>query len=77
MMDTPTNSDLASLAATVAEMRRLGVTRWGAIELGPEPSTASPNEDETQRTDADRLKLEREERLRFGASGGPRPHAVR
>lgn len=67
--------DPSQLPAVVAQMRALGVTKFGDIELGPDPTTR-PDEGETQRTaDAVRLKQERSQRLRFGASGGPRPRA--
>jgi hypothetical protein len=65
------------LEARVAKMRALGVSKWGDIELGPEPqSDADSTNDETQRTTpADRLKQARTERHRVAslASGGPVP----
>lgn len=69
---------LAELAPYVAEMRRLGVTRAGDIELGPDPLARRPDEGETERTaEAHRLKTARDQRVRFGASGAPRPRADR
>lgn len=72
MSDDPT--DISDLEQRVAAMRRLGVTEWGSIKLGPDPR--SPDEDATQRSEQlDRQKqeaAERERRLKFGASGGPR-----
>lgn len=69
---------LTELAAYVAEMRRLGVTRAGDIELGPDPTARPDDEGETKRTaDAERREQERVTRLRYGASGGPRPRAAR
>lgn len=67
--------DSSQLEDVVRRMRALGVTKFGGIELGPDPTTPRPDkEDETQRTaDAERLKQERDQRVRFGASGGPRP----
>lgn len=72
-----TDSAITELEARVAKMRALGVTRWGDIELGPAPTSGSPEEDATQRSDMlDRKSQEdakRARRLKFGASGGPRP----
>lgn len=66
--------DPSKLDEVVAQMRRLGVTRFGDIVLGPDPNVRPDEEAETQRTaDAHRAKLERDQRVRFGASGGPRP----
>lgn len=75
-----TEATLVDLEARVTLMRRLGVVRWADIELGPEPTpaNASPTEDETQRSmTLEREKTERDTRLRFGASGGPRPAVAR
>lgn len=68
-------SAITDLRARVAAMRELGVVKWADIELGPLPtSPVGDGEDETQRSDRlELVKREREQRLRFGASGGPRP----
>jgi hypothetical protein len=64
--------DITQLPAVVAQMRALGVTRWGDIELGPDPNTRPDEEGETQRTaEAAHAKAVRDQRVRFGASGGP------
>ena len=73
---TDTDSAVTDLEARVTAMRRLGVTRWADIELGPEPAQAddTSREDATQRSmKLDAENRERAYRLRFGASGGPRP----
>lgn len=68
---------LAELAPYVAEMRRLGVTRAGDIELGPDPNARPDEAGETQRTaDAEYRERERKRRIVTGASGGPRPRAA-
>lgn len=70
-------TDIAYLTALVPIMRELGVSSFGATVLGPEPGKATP--DEPNLTKDERMKLaqreaaERLERLRYGASGGPRP----
>ena len=65
---------LPELIQAVAEMRRLGVVEWNGIKLGPVPAEApTSDQDETQRiADAKAAELKREERKKFGASGGPR-----
>lgn len=76
MTDEAKDPELEMLAARVRVMRAIGVTKWRDIEIGPDPSDVRPDKDETQRTaDAERLKRERDLRVRFGASGGPRPRA--
>lgn len=67
---------IEELEARVRKMRALGVTRWGTIELGPEPQSDAADDDTTQRTSpADHLKQARSERQRVAslASGGPVP----
>ena len=64
------------LEARVAKMRALGVTRWGDIELGPEPTAPSDADDMTQRSRPDDVaKAVRAEKHRVAAlaSGGPVP----
>lgn len=65
---------LDDLEARVRKMRALGVTRWGDIELGPEPPSDSGERDETQRqpTAEERMRRERDERRRVAqlSSGG-------
>lgn len=66
------------LKLDVATMRDLGVTRWRDIELGPVPGIATSEKDEAQRiADAKAAEEVRKQHLTFGASGGPRPRAVR
>lgn len=75
MTDETTDPDLEMLEARVKIMRKLGVTRWRDIDLGPDPTvtTAGPEEDPTQRSQTrERQDQERARRLQFGASGGPR-----
>lgn len=74
MTDEAKDPELEMLEARVRVMRAIGVVEWGNIKLGPDPLVVRPDVDETQRTaDAERLKRERDYRLRNGASGGPRP----
>jgi hypothetical protein len=42
-----TISSLAELAATVGEMRRLGVVSWNGIVLGPDPQRIAAKAKET------------------------------
>lgn len=76
-MGNETQLAILDLEARVEAMRRLGVTRWAEIELGPVLSPSSPEQDATQRSEQlDRQKQEAAQRVRllkFGASGGPRP----
>lgn len=68
----------SELPAIVAQMRALGVTRFGDIELGPDPNARPDDKGDTQRTaEAEMANIQRVQRLKFGASGGPRPRAVR
>ena len=69
--------DPTQLEDVVKRMRALGVTKLGDIELGPDPNAKPDDTDETQRTaDAEHRQKERMKRLRYGASGGPRPRAT-
>lgn len=69
-----TESAITSLKERVKAMRDLGVVKWADIELGPEPASASPEADATQRSlELERQETDRTRRLRYGASGGPRP----
>ncbi len=69
--------DPSKLDEVVAQMRRLGVTRFGDIELGPDPNARPDEAGETQRTaDAEYRERERKRRIVTGASGGPRPRAA-
>lgn len=64
--------DSSQLEDVVKRMRALGVTKFGGIELGPDPNARPEDEGETKRTEeASRLKTVRDYRVRFGASGGP------
>ncbi len=66
-------TDIEVLQARVKAMRDLGVTRWQDIELGPEPAQPPSKEDATKRSQQSEAESKaREERLKFGASGGPR-----
>jgi hypothetical protein len=71
---TETESAINDLRARVAVMRELGVESWADIVLGPLPSApGGKDDDETQRSDRlELLSKERDRRIRFGASGGPR-----
>jgi hypothetical protein len=70
--------DPSQLPAIVAQMRALGVTKFGDIELGPDPNARPDDRGETQRTaEAEMANIQRVQRLKFGASGGPRPRAIR
>jgi hypothetical protein len=66
-------NDLDALEATVVAMRRLGVTKWNGIELGPEPTAKSGTEDEPSEPQAQDPKEQRARRERVAAlaSGGP------
>lgn len=71
-------SPIEDLKARVSAMRELGVTRWGDIELGPAPGSSLSEKDMAQRiADAKAAEGQREKRMTFGASGGPRPRADR
>jgi hypothetical protein len=73
MVSPETESAIVNLEARVDAMRRLGVSRWADIELGPPPNAGSPAEDNTEQSARlEKLQKERVERLRFAASGGPR-----
>ena len=64
--------DSSQLEDVVKRMRALGVTKFGGIELGPDPNARPDEEGETQRTaEAAHAKAARDQRVRFGASGGP------
>ena len=57
---------LADLDAKVFAMRKLGVTKWGDIELGPLPNEPDHSEQEAPQKE---YKIE-EHPLLFAASGG-------
>jgi len=72
------SSDTAYLQALVPVMRELGVECYAGVVLGPDPtSTAHSVEPELtpdeRRMLAQRQEAQRLDRMRFGASGGPRP----
>lgn len=79
MSHTPANVsnapiDVAYLQALVPVMRELGVVSFGTVTLGPAKAAEAPDELEDERKQlALKQAAEREERMRFGASGGPRP----
>jgi hypothetical protein len=74
-LGTDTEAAITELRITVKAMRELGVVKFGDIELGPDPSAQvdTSKEDATQRSDRLEADHRRAMRLRFGASGGPRP----
>lgn len=62
--------DIAKLEAQVIAMRRLGVTKWGDIELGAAPTEAK--EETQQQTDPEQLEKRRRAQVRsvgLAASG--------
>ncbi len=63
---------LAQFRERVAEMRALGVTRWGDIELGQVPTAEAPTRNPSiQETAKAEEKLERLDRsLHRGAASG-------
>lgn len=64
--------DIAELEARVAKMRALGVTRWGDIELGPEPVPADTAKTQTQHVSPEAIERKQRETQRaiaLGASG--------
>ena len=69
--------DLSDLAACVAKMRALGVTKWGDIELGPVPEVRHPlpppmtdfEIKKAARLEHERRRI-RNELLDFGAAEG-------
>lgn len=78
----PEDRPYADFEERVALMRRLGVTKWGDIELGPVPlSTEARDDDETQRsmtpTVTEMQRRQERRRLALAASGGPVPAVER
>jgi hypothetical protein len=71
---TDIESAIADFRARCKAMREEGATSWADIVLGPLPSApGGKDDDETQRSDRlELLSKERDRRIRFGASGGPR-----
>lgn len=68
-------TDADYLRTIVPLMRELGVQAFGDVVLGPATAPAPPreeNQDERMKL-AQKQAAEREERMRYGASGGPRP----
>lgn len=59
---------LDELCEAVSLMRRLGVSRWGDIELGPD---VLPTEDPGSPLEVRKSEVD-SHRVKFGASGGPR-----
>lgn len=67
-MSDPT--DIPSLEARVAAMRRLGVTRWGDIELGAVPADEAKVETQYESPqDRERKARDEQRRIALGASG--------
>ncbi len=67
-------TDVAYLEALVPVMRRLGVTSYRDVCLGQATTDDAPDALEDERKElALKQAAEREERMRYGASGGPRP----
>lgn len=70
------DSEMARLTLVVATMRGLGVSKYGDIELGPQPSPVSDPEerDERKRPSAATAEQEaRNERRRIAQSGSGGP----
>lgn len=67
--------DLTDLEATVAMMRRLGVTECNGIKLGPEPMNHDDTDQPSGVTADERARQQRAERQRVAmlATGGPKP----
>lgn len=66
--------DVAYLQALVPVMRELGVTSFGTVTLGPAKAAEAPGPDDDERKQlAEKQAVEREKRMRYGASGGPVP----
>lgn len=64
-------ADTEALEQAVQAMRRLGVTRWGDIELGPDPAADAPREQMTPtRTEAERRERDERKHVALAASGG-------
>lgn len=67
--------EMARLTLVVKTMRELGVTRYGDIELGPNPSaSASTDDNERKRPDASKVEQEARDarrRIALAGSGGP------
>lgn len=73
-MGTETDDAIADFRARCKAMREEHAVKWGDIELGPIPAKAEPRDDEeTQRSDRLEAEKQRVARIRFAASGGPRP----
>lgn len=72
-MNEDMDGPLTRLRVAVAEMRQLGVTKWGDIELGPAPPVAPPPERELNEAELenDRLRAVRERfNIALGSAGG-------
>ena len=70
--------DTAYLQALVPVMRELGVECYAGVVLGPNPATTAHSDEPVLTSDERRLQAQKQEakrveRMRFGASGGPRP----
>ncbi len=67
-------TDVAFLEVLVPAMRRLGVTSYGDVSIGPATTAEAPDDLADERKElALKQAAERAERMRYGASGGPRP----
>ncbi len=69
MSDDP--ADIPGLEQRVAAMRRLGVTKWGDIELGPMPQEAAKEETQSK-SPARREREARDEQRRIALSASGR-----
>ena len=68
MSDDPT--DIPGLEQRVAAMRRLGVTAWGSIKLGPMPPPEATATTQQESSDArERRARDEQRRIALSASG--------
>jgi hypothetical protein len=75
MSDDPT--DIPGLEQRVEAMRRLGVTEWGSIKLGPVPQGEAKTETQQESSDARERRVRADQRtLALAASGRLVPRLV-
>lgn len=74
-VDDPT--DIPGLEARVEAMRRLGVTEWGTVKLGPEPQGEAKATTQYEKPeDRERRQREEQRRIALSASGRLVPRLV-